>query len=188
MARRRGNARGRRGDDRLEYLTRWAGSLAQAAAAGALGGKPITVRSIETVRGPRAGAVEVDAGIDAGKLLKVMSRDDSALHRQFVPWQFTGDPQCYMVGRYVRLEAGWPTSLAEADITLDSLGQHPHDGGRWIAGKNELGATITLGVSDAVPHWLFGGFTGSGKTYAMRSAVAQLGNDALNRFVLIDAK
>jgi len=88
----------------------------------------------------------------------------------------------------VRLEAGWPDEMAEKDIPLTALGQHPHDGGRWIAGKNEAGATITLSLSDKVPNYLFGGFTGSGKTWALRCAVGQLARAPENRFVLIDGK
>ncbi len=178
-------------DPRSDHLMHWARSIAQAAAAGALTGspvKPLTLRRVETIRGPRAGALEIDAGLDAGRLLRVLSANDHALHRQFVPWRFVGDPAVYMAGRFVRLEAGWPDALAERDIPLASLGQFPHHGGRWIAGKNELGATVTLGLSDTVPHFLFGGFTGSGKTYAMRSAVAQLARDPENRFVLCDGK
>lgn len=175
-------------DARLQNLQQWAQSVAQAAAAGAFGGKPLGLRRVETIRGPRAGALEVDAGMHAGRLLRALSADDYAIHRQFIPWAFAGDPSVYMAGRYVRLEAGWPDALAERDIPLKALGQRPSGGGRWIAGKNETGATVTLGLSDAVPHYLFGGFTGSGKTWAMRSAVAQLARDNSADFVLIDGK
>lgn len=178
-------------DVRADHLLHWARSVAQAAAAGALTGsrsKPLAIRRVETIRGPRAGALEIDAGLDAGRLLRVLSANDHALHRQFVPWRFVGDPAVYMAGRFVRLEAGWPDDLAERDIPLATLGQYPHNGGRWIAGKNELGATVTLSLSNTVPHFLFGGFTGSGKTYALRSAVAQLARDPENRFVLCDGK
>jgi hypothetical protein len=176
-------------DRRLKLLDRWAGSIIQAAQAGALDrGKPITIHSIEPVRGPRAGALECHAGLDTGRLLSVLSRDDFALHRQFVPWRFGGEPSVYLTSRYVRLEAAWPDDLAERDIKLADIGQHPKDGGRWIAGKNEVGATVTLGLSDTLPHFLFGGWTGSGKTWALRSALAQLSRDSANRLVLVDGK
>ncbi|MBN1890238.1 MAG: hypothetical protein JW850_19740 [Thermoflexales bacterium] len=143
-------------DKRLHLLDRWASSLIQTAASGALtGGKPLSILSVENVRGPRAGALEVHAGLDSGKLLQVLSANDYALHRQFVPWRFAGQPSVYLVSRYVRLEAAWPDEMAERDIKLADMGQHPKNGGRWIAGKNEEGATITLGVSDQVPHYLF---------------------------------
>ncbi len=86
-------------DHRLKLLEQWAVNMAHAAAAGALtGGKPLTIRALETVRGPRAGALEIDAGLDAGKLLRILTADDCALHRQFVPWSFTGDPRCIWPG------------------------------------------------------------------------------------------
>jgi hypothetical protein len=93
-----------------------------------------------------------------------------------------------MSSRYIRIEAGWPDSLAERDIKLKDLGQHPKDGGRWIAGKNELGQTITLGLNDTSPHFLISGTTGSGKSYAMRTTVPQLARDPHNSLVLIDGK
>ncbi len=176
-------------DHRLTLLTQWAQDITQAAAAGALDkGKAIAIHSIETVRGPRAGALEIHAGLDTGRLLAVLSRGDFALHRQFVPWHFEGEPSVYLTSRYVRLEAAWPDHLAEKNITLASIGQHPSGNGRWIAGKNEVGATVTLGVSSTVPHYLFGGWTGSGKTWALRSALAQLSRDQDNRLVLVDGK
>lgn len=178
-------------DARINMLERWAAGIVQAAGAGALTGdpnKPLRLRSVQTVRGPRAGALEIDAGLDSGRLLRVLTVDDCALHRQFVPWDFLGDPSAYMMGRYVRLEAGWPDNLAEKNIPLESLGQHPAGGGRWIAGKNETGATVTLGLDSQKAHYLFGGWTGSGKTWALRAALVQLARDPLNRLVLIDAK
>lgn len=176
-------------DNRSTLLDKWARDICNAAQVGALdNGKAITIHSVETVRGPRAGALEVHAGMDTGRLLAVLSRGDFALHRQFVPWHFEGEPSVYLTSRYVRLEAAWPDDLAEKNITLASIGQHPKDGGRWIAGKTELGATVTLAVSSMIPHYLFGGWTGSGKTWALRSALAQLAQDPSNRLVLVDGK
>jgi hypothetical protein len=108
--------------------------------------------------------------------------------RQFIPWQFAGEPQVFMAGRYVRCEAGWPSELAERVIRLGDLGQHPRDGGRWIAGKSEAGATIIPGLSDRTPHYLVSGATGSGKSVALRSAVLQLSADPDNAIVLVDGK
>jgi DNA segregation ATPase FtsK/SpoIIIE-like protein len=177
-------------DRRPAHLEAWAQTLWRAAqTAGALGGKkPIQIHAIDMVCGPRAGALEILAGLDAGRLLDVLRKNDCALHRQFVPWPFIGQPSVFMSGRYVRLEAGWPDAMAEKDIKLSDIGQNPKEGGRWIAGKNEMGKTITLSLSNTVPHYLLGGYTGSGKTYAMRSAVAQLARDPRNRLVLIDGK
>lgn len=175
-------------DSRAALLTQWAGGIARAAAAGALGGRPLALRRVEAIRGPRAGALEIDAGIEAGRLLRLMTADDNALLRQFITWPFAGEPVVYMSGRFVRLEAGWPESLAEKDIPLGQLGRHPHGEGRWIAGKNESGATVTLGVDGTNPHYLFGGQTGSGKTWALRAALFQLAQAGDNRLILIDCK
>lgn len=178
-----------RNDQRLALLNEWARFIWQATQGGDLGGKNrITIHQIETVCGPRAGALEILAGLDAGRLLSELSKNSFAVHRQFIPWNFIGEPAVFMSGRYVRLEAGWPDQMAERDIRLSDIGQRPRTGGRWIAGKNEYGQTVTLGLSDTVPHYLFAGWTGSGKTYAMRSAVKQLASDPDNHIVLIDGK
>jgi len=175
-------------DPRIALLQRWAVSITQAAGAGAFGGRVLTLRGVETVRGPRAGALEIDAGIEAARLLRILSASDCATLRQFVPWHFEGEPSAFMSGRFLRLEAGWPPDLAETDIPLGSLARNPRGGGRWAAGKNEASATVTLGLDGGNPHFLIAGQTGSGKTWAMRSALVQLAQDTENRLILIDAK
>lgn len=105
-------------------ITQWAHAIDQATRSGALFGdvsKAIALREIGTITGPRAGALELDAGLGAGRLLRVLSSDDGAILRQFIPWNFTGDPVCYMSGRYVRIEAGWPDHLAERAIKVSDL-------------------------------------------------------------------
>jgi hypothetical protein len=104
--------------NRNRLLTSWAQHLAQAARSGALTGKPCPISRIETISGPRAGALEIFAGLESGRLLRVLSKNDAATLRQFIPWHFTGEPQAYMSGRYVRVEAGWPSHLAEQVIRL----------------------------------------------------------------------
>lgn len=142
------------------------------------------------IAGPRAGALEVSAGAQTGAVLRALTRDDAALLRQLVPWDFGGNrPNAFMSGRYLRLDAPWPDALAETDVPLRSLGRHPDGAGRWIAGKNESGDTITLGFNlDRTPHWLFSGTSGSGKTVAVRTALVQLARDPRNRFILVDGK
>lgn len=152
------------------------------------GKKPVSIRHIHAVAGPRVGALEVDFGFSSGDALKRLRADDHALLRQIIPWQFAGEPIAFMSRRYVRIEAGWPPGISVTDIRLKDLSVRGAGSGRWIAGMNERGATITLGFSDRVPHFLVGGYTGSGKTYAMRTAVAQLAQDDTNRLVLLDGK
>jgi hypothetical protein len=107
--------------------------------------------------------------------------------RQFVPWDFIGDPACYMSGRFVRCEAGWPERLADAMIRLTDLGGYPKNGGRWFAGRNEAGQKVTMSFERAA-HWLVAGETGAGKSVAVRSAVVQLARDPGCRLVLADGK
>ncbi len=173
--------------ERRGYLGRWARTIEKAAARGIFG-KPLAPRDAVMINGPRAGAIEIDAGLSAGDLLKALNVSESALLRQFIPWDFTGDPACFMAGRRVRLEAGWPRGLADDDIPLRALGQHPAGGGRWLVGRTERGNVLTAGLSDMTPHWLVSGQSGSGKTTTLISAIGQLARDVHNRLVLIDAK
>ena len=177
-------------DRRNELLDEWAARLDRAAGAGALMGdatKPIHIREIGTIAGPRAGALEIDAGLDAGRLLRALTADSGAVLRQFVSWPFVGDPACYMIGRYIRCEAGWPDALAEKSIRLSDLGLRPGGSGRWTAGKNEYGQTVTLGLSDHAAHFGVFGTTGSGKSVAIRSLVSQLAGSG-DRLILVDGK
>jgi len=175
-------------DSKSNLLREWSRYVAQAARQGGLTGQPITITRIEGIAGPRAGALELLAGLEAGKLLRALARNDAAMLRQFIPWAFTGEPTAYMAGRYVRLEAGWPNRLAETMIRLGDLGRHPKGAGRWVAGKNEYGATVLPSLNDRTPHFLVSGATGSGKSVALRSAILQLSQDPTNQFVLIDGK
>ena len=183
---------------RHELLNRLGQTLIGAGQAGALTGnaeRPIAIQHVDTIAGPRAGAVELHAGVQAGDLLKALTKDNGAVLRQFIPWEFTGAPAAYLPhgSRAVRVEAGWPDELAEKDITLESIGANPRQPGRWIVGKNEMGRTVVAGFDDEKPGYLLGGETGSGKSFANRSIVAQLSGAAwgrLNstRLVLIDGK
>lgn len=173
---------------RTGLLEQFARIVSEHAASGTLGvAAPVRVRGI---CGPRAGALEVWGGAATGMILRTLSRDDSALLRNLVPWDFGRNrPNAYMSGRYLRLDAPWPEGMAEVDIPLSALGQHPDGDGRWIAGKNEFGDTITVGFNlDRTPHWLFSGTTGSGKTVCVHSALTQLARDGQNAFVLVDGK
>jgi len=174
--------------NRDNLLASWAQYLVGAAHSGALTGRPCPISRVETIAGPRAGALEMFVGLEAGRLVRALSRDNCAAMRQFVPWQFAGAPQVFMAGRYVRCEAGWPAELSERLICLGDLGEYPRGGGWWIAGKSETGATIIPGLNDVTPHFLISGATGSGKSVALRSAVLQLSADPDNSIVLCDGK
>jgi len=174
---------------KAELLKEWARLLHMAAYQGAFTSKnkplPLQIRGIA---GPRAGALELFAGVQARPLLSSLRSRDAALLRQFVPWEFNGAPSAFMRGRYVRVEAGWRDDLAETMVRLSQLCQRPHLDGRWVVGKNEMGATVVAGLNDATPHYLLAGQSGSGKTVSLRNAVLQLSRDPENQIVLIDGK
>jgi len=176
--------------NRNELLASWGRHLANAARNGALTGRACPVSRIETIAGPRAGALEIFAGLESGRLLRALSKNDAAVLRQFIPWQFVGEPQAFMSGRYVRVEAGWPTYLAERIIRLSDISEKPEGAGQWVAGRSENGATIVPGLNDVTPHFLVSGATGSGKSVALRSAVLQFSRDpnTKTKIVLIDGK
>jgi hypothetical protein len=175
-----------RSDTRRIYLQQTGQSLQTALARGAAG-KAFQVQ-VETVVGPRAGAVHLYAGLGAGRTLRYLAADDGAAARQFIAWPFPGEPAIFMAGKAVRIEAGWPDALAETEVRLNSVGCHPEGQGRWLAGIDERRRTITAGFSDQIPHWLFAGTSGSGKTVAIRSAAYQLASDRQNRLIFIDGK
>jgi hypothetical protein len=76
-------------NNRLSYLHSWASHLHRAIESGAFG-PDIHLTEIKPVNGPRAGALEMLAGVGVGRLLTAFNRDRTALLRQYIPWQFTG--------------------------------------------------------------------------------------------------
>ena len=177
--------------DKNALLKEWATRIATAATAGMLTRKPITIHQIETVPGPRAGALHILAGLHADVLLGALSKHNCALLRQMIPqeWDFTGDPVVFMHQRYVRVEAGWPDDLAQSDVPLSTISRYPAGRGRWVVGLDEIGRVIVAAVNaDQTPHWLISGTTGSGKTWALRSAAVQLAADPTNNLIFVDGK
>jgi hypothetical protein len=181
-------------DPREPYLTEFASIVLRAAHDGKLDGRPLTIdEHVTAINGPRAGALEMYAGLDAGRLLNALNANDAAIARQLIPWDFKLDPTAYMSGRYVRLEAGWPDQLAERKIMLDPMrGARVMDyvlkkPGRWVAGKNEASRAVVPYIGDDTPHCAVSGVTRSGKTIALRSMIAQLA-ERRTQMVLIDGK
>lgn len=160
------------GETQKKLMDTWLQNVIRAALAAA--NRPIAFDEAKYIAGPRAGVLLLRAGIDTGDVLNVLTKHEAALLRQTVPWPFMGEPNAFMMGNFIRLEAGWPAALSATDIPLSSIGENPRQPTRWIAGVTETGRTLTLGVNDIVGHWLIAGQTGSGKTYAQRSAIGQL--------------
>ena len=79
-------------DQRQPLLNQWASAIDKAARVGALTGdaKSITIKEIGTIAGPRAGALELDAGFDAGRLLRTLAADDMALSRWLIGYYRDG--------------------------------------------------------------------------------------------------
>jgi hypothetical protein len=178
------------GRARRALITEWARLIQGNAANGALLGEPVGLR-ISAICGPRAAALEILAGIQAGSLLDLMNKSDMALMRQLVPWEFVGRPAAFMRGRYVRLEAGWPKGVGETMIRLSDLSgdfQEMAARGAWLVGRDERGRSITTSLKDRTAHFLMAGATGSGKSTAIRGALVALSASESNRIVLIDGK
>lgn len=175
-------------DQKTMLIQDWGARLYRSAISGKLdAGKSFSVRPPNGIAGPRAAVLEFNAGLDADRLLRKLQSSDGALVRQFIPFDFTGDPLVFMRGRYVRIEAGWPDALAERSIRVSDLGGSPRTSGRWITGKNELGQTTTIGLGDNAPHMLISGTSGSGKTTAVHSLIVQLSRVG-DQLILIDGK
>ncbi|MDX9955806.1 MAG: FtsK/SpoIIIE domain-containing protein [Anaerolineae bacterium] len=174
-------------DPRIHYLEQTRTALVTALARG-VAGEPVPCQS-DTIAGPRAGAVLLHVGMATAKVLRLLSTDGAAIARQFISWNFPGEPGVFLSGKLIRVEAPWPDNLAQTQIRYRDVHHNPRGGGRWIAGVDERGTTIVMGVSDVVPHILTGGTTGSGKTVAMRNAAAQLSRQAGEvALVCIDGK
>ena len=175
-------------DQRENLLDRWASYIDENARNGALTGQPIAISDIETVIGPRAGAIEILAGLQTRYLFQALRRDGCADLRQCIPWPFVGEPQVVWSGRWLRLEAGWPDGLAQSMIRLADLCKKPKHDGHWTAGLTENGAIVRPALNDTSPHYLVSGCTGSGKSVSLRNALVQLLADPHNQAVLVDGK
>ena len=152
------------------------------------GGRPCAVEACNLISGPRAGALELLVGLEAGKIRQKLAANDCAILRRAITWDFTGDPQAYMHGRYLRLEAGWSEGLSESIIRLADISHKPDGGDGWVAGRSETGNTICPHLNDKTPHFLMAGATGAGKSVALRNAIVQLSAHEENCLILIDGK
>jgi hypothetical protein len=175
---------------KVHLLNRWKDIITRATTSGIFG-KMLDQPIIYIVPGPRAGVLHILAGMNSTRMLQVLSQQNYIMLANTVPWDFSGDPVCYRYGRFVRLEAGWNDELADTRIPLRSVGANPNHADQWVAGRDELDRVIAPSF-DTAAHWLIGGATGSGKTVAMTTAVAQMARVSLRtnetHFVLIDGK
>ncbi len=175
-------------DQRIDLLNRTAQALMQAAGAGLITREPTHIFSAQPIVGPRAGAISLYAGLGTGKLYRALSADHAALARQFFGWHYTGNPSVYLDGPALRIEAPWPSGLAQDSIRLTAVSRQPKGNGRWVLGVNERGQNIIGKLDNDTPNWLLGGTTGSGKTVAMHNMGLQFSWDENTRQILIDGK
>lgn len=177
---------------RENLLNQWARVIWTNANRGKLSrsGKRIQIAQARIVAGPRAGVVRFRCNdLDGGRLYRALSRDECAALAEQCPF----DParnivSCEMAGRWVQVEAGWPSGLAVTKIPLATLPDKPSGQGRWVVGQSENGNTVIAGFDNATAMFLLAGATGSGKSVALQSAVLQLSADPSNRIVLCDGK
>jgi hypothetical protein len=161
--------------------------LYNAARAGYLdNGRPLDVKPPVGVCGPRAGALEIYAGLASSRLYRILAENDSATAAQFIPWQFR-ECQVYMAGRNIRIEAAWPDGLANKNVRITDLNRRPDRSGQWAMGMTEVGSTAVMQIDDSRPHVLIAGTTGSGKTVATKTILLQLTRHG-DRIVLLDGK
>jgi len=175
-------------ETRKKYLSELTRRIVQAGKLGLLS-KQSFVPSVQVVSGPRAAVALVSAGSLTGEVLKALSKDNAALLRQLLPFDFDDKTLSVSLSKwYVRLEAGWPLDLQERVVKLTSVCQKPLGNGHWVVGLNEYGATVVGALDDSTPHWLVGGTSGSGKSVALHNLIYQLvrADDCI--LVLIDGK
>jgi hypothetical protein len=174
-------------EQQIALLKTSGAALYHAALAGHLNnGKPIEMQPPTAVAGPRAGALEVYAGLDTANLLRLLSEHDCATAAQFIPWEFN-KASVYMTGRRIRIEAPWPDGLANKDVRITELNRRPAHSGQFVLGMTEFGSTALLQIDDTRPHVLVAGTTGSGKTTATKTALVQLSQYG-DLIILLDGK
>ena len=184
---------------RKRLIERWLENTVNTVMDGRLGHTYTVYGQPRPIAGFRAGSLEINAGIETGRLLKTLSANNHAIARQLVPleWEITGHVGAFMSGRNLRLEVLWPDHLAERDVrltdVLHKLRVRPYTDGRWLAGVSDSGNAVTLSLDDS-PHFLIVGTSGSGKSEFVRAMVAQLSTLRLGApagiadMILIDAK
>lgn len=126
-------------------LGRWAAYLSNAAQWGHLTSEPCSIVALPPISSPRAGALEILAGRDAGALLRLWGGTTAQPCISLFPGRSrrsTRSTSAVACLRYLRVDAGWSDALADDAIRLEELSPKPHGGGRWGAGQAKTGETI----------------------------------------------
>ena len=156
---------------------------------------PIPIRKATVIPGLRVGALELHAGLESDRLIEALTRRSCALLRPLVPWSFPGEPIVELAGPAIRVEIAWPDELAIQQVLLSRIraghvdgAQRPGDCPTWTIGVSQWGSAAGGEISDRMPHWLAVGSTGSGKSIALESFIAQMARYKDVLIVLVDAK
>ncbi len=169
-----------------------ANTLEQQSRTGYRSRNPITLagqRPLRRVAGLRIGRLEVNAGLNASRLLRVLEKSDHAHLRALVPWQFSGAVAVGFSGRRLAIDIPWPEHLQQQTINLRALAAHPHDGSAAVLGACQNGELIALRLDNKMlSHALIGGMTGSGKSNTIALLASQFGKGPEAETVLIDGK
>lgn len=181
---------------KAELLTRLAHGVEHYARTGQLVRRtPIPIRKATIIPGLRVGALEFHAGLESDRLLEALTRRGCALLRPLVPWQFPGEPIVELAGPAIRVEIAWPDDLAVQQVKLSRIRRRPApdvpragDAPTWTIGVSQWGDAVGGELSDRMPHWLAVGSTGSGKSVAVESFIAQMARYPDILIVLVDAK
>jgi hypothetical protein len=174
-------------DQQIALLKSSGAALYNAARSGVLSnGRPLEIQPPTGIAGPRAGALEIYAGLHSAQLMRVLSDNDCATAAQFIPWPFS-KCQVYMAGRCIRVEAPWPDTLANRDVHISQLNRRPAHAGQFVVGMTEVGSTALMQLDDSRPHLLIAGTSGSGKTTAAITILMQLCRYG-DRIILSDGK
>jgi len=192
---------------RAKHLHKLAENLTLAAYSERLG-KGAAISDFYAINGPRSGALEIRAGFSVGDIRAALVKNDAAILRNLIPWQFGGDPSVFMNGALLRVEAAWPADLQDTEVLLSRLGWGPLGNARtgqprapqyrdaetfahdhqWITGINENGGTLLAALDDVTPNWLLAGLPGSGKSTALQAAVVGLTRPGTNELIMLDGK
>lgn len=158
-------------------------------------GPDIRITDMQTVAGPRAGAILIFAGLETGTLHKSLSASGAALPLALLPEEFVGRVHVYRHEsdrRFLRVEAPWVRSLQVHAVPLHRMTQRPHAPGAWTVGVDEYGRFIRASLNTGrTPHYLIAGTTGAGKTESIIAFIVQTAATPARhntRMVIIDGK